>query len=82
MKYKFLTLLVLLVLFSCKKPTNYCWQCEVQKYKDYIYDGMPTQVTILCDKPENFVYRYEQQHTYSDGKGTGNDMYCVKLNTN
>ena len=47
MKYKFLTLLVLLVLFSCKKPTNYCWQCEVQKYKDYIYDGVPTQDTQL-----------------------------------
>jgi len=73
-------ILLIVVLFACEKPTSYCWKCDIQAYKNYAYDGMPIQDTIMCDKTEDFVYRYEQQYTYSDDKGNGKDMICKKVN--
>ena len=70
-------LIVLLIsLLSCEKSSTYCWKCNSQNYVNYAFNGMPIEDTTMCNVAKDYVYRYELNHTHSDGHGTGIKLTC------
>jgi hypothetical protein len=81
MKYrKFVILILFVLLFTCKKDdTVYCWKCQTVYYENFQGWTISTDDQIICNETKNYIYYFEQNHTFSDGHGNGQDLICTKI---
>ena len=57
---KLLFVIGLVLLFSCEKQPEECWQCNKEIFNDI---GYSSSVTIICDKTEDEIREFEEQQS-------------------